>query len=109
MQTPSVNMQWTQAFLEQIKAQYPDHEHIVVWDGAGFHPKDASHEMIPEGIHIVTLPPYSPDEPHRETLGFDTGSHRKQALAHNRATRQSRWTAPERMVGRTAQSHQLVW
>ena len=61
VQTPSVSMEWTQAFLEQIKAQYPDHEHIVVWDGAGFHPKDSSHEMIPEGIHIVTLPPYSPE------------------------------------------------
>ena len=61
VQTPSVSMEWTQAFLEQIKAQYPDHEHIAVWDGAGFHPKDASHEMIPEGIHIVILPPYSPE------------------------------------------------
>lgn len=61
LQTPSVNMEWTQAFLEQIKVQYPDHEHIVVWDGAGFHPKDSSHEMIPEDIHIVTLPPYSPE------------------------------------------------
>ena len=61
LQTPSVNMQWTKAFLEQIKAQYPEHEHIVVWDGAGFHPKDSSHEMIPEGIQIVTLPPYSPE------------------------------------------------
>ena len=63
VQTPSVNMEWTQAFLEQIKAQHPDHEHIVVWDGAGFHPKDSSHEMVmvPEGIHIVTLPPYSPE------------------------------------------------
>jgi len=61
VQTPSVSMEWTQAFLEQIKSQYPDHEHIVVWDGAGFHPKDASHEMIPEDIHILKLPPYSPE------------------------------------------------
>ena len=61
LQTPSVNMEWTKAFLEQIKLQYPDYEHIVVWDGAGFHPKDSSHEMIPDGIHIVTLPPYSPE------------------------------------------------
>lgn len=61
VQTPSVSMQWTQAFLNQIKVQYPEHEHIVVWDGAGLHAKDSSHEMIPEGIHIVTLPPYSPE------------------------------------------------
>lgn len=36
-------------------------EDIVVWNGAGFHPKDASHEMTPEDVHIVTLPPYSPE------------------------------------------------
>ena len=60
-QTPSVNLEWTQAFPEQIKLQYPDHEHVVVWDGAGFHPQDSSHEMIPEGIHIIMLPPYSPE------------------------------------------------
>ena len=54
-------MQWTRAFLEQLKLQYPDYEHIVIWDGAGFHPRDSSHEMIPSGIHIVTLPPYSPE------------------------------------------------
>ena len=59
LQTPSVNLQWTQAFLEQIKSQYPDYEHIVVWDGAGFHPKDSSHESVPQGVHIITLPPYS--------------------------------------------------
>ena len=47
-------------FLEQIKPQYPSYEHIVVWDGAATDPKEASHEMI-EGIHIVTLPPYSPE------------------------------------------------
>ena len=57
----SVSEKWTKAFLVQIKLQYPDHEHIVVWDGAGFHPRDSSHEMIPSGIHIVTLPPYSPE------------------------------------------------
>ena len=61
LQTPSVNMDWTQAFLEQFQIQYPDYEHIVIWDGAGFHPKESSHEKVPDGIHIVTLPPYSPE------------------------------------------------
>ena len=28
-----MNLEWTQAFLNQIKVQYPDHEHIAVWDG----------------------------------------------------------------------------
>lgn len=61
VQTPSVSMEWTEAFLEQIKIQYPNHEHIVVWDGAGFHPKESSHEKVPDGVHIVCLPPYSPE------------------------------------------------
>ena len=54
-------MDWTRAFLEQIKKEYPEHEHVVVWDGAGFHAQDSSHESIPENIHIITLPPYSPE------------------------------------------------
>ena len=61
LQTPSVNLDWTECFLQEIKNQYPDHEHIVVWDGAGFHAKDSSHEIVPDGVHIVTLPPYSPE------------------------------------------------
>ena len=61
VQTPSVNMEWTEVFLKEIKAQYVDYEHIVVWDGAGFHPKDSSHERVPKEIHIVRLPPYSPE------------------------------------------------
>ena len=61
LQTPTVNLQWTEAFLEQIKKQYPQQEHVVVWDGAGFHPQHSSHEKVPEGIHIIMLPAYSPD------------------------------------------------
>ena len=61
IQTPTVNLQWTHAFLEQIKKQYPDHEHIVVWDGAGFHPKDNADKHVPEGIYLLPLPPYSPE------------------------------------------------
>lgn len=61
VQNPSVNLQWTEVFLKEIKAQYGDYEHIVVWDGAGFHPKENNHERVPSGIYIVTLPPYSPE------------------------------------------------
>lgn len=61
LQTPSVNMEWTEKFLLQVKQEFPDHEHVVVWDGAGFHPKEADHEMLPEGIHAIQLPPYSPE------------------------------------------------
>lgn len=61
LQTPSVSMEWTQAFLEEIKQQYPEYEHIIVWDGAGFHPKDSSHKAVPDEVHVVKLPPYSPE------------------------------------------------
>ncbi|MET3870357.1 IS630 family transposase [Puniceicoccus vermicola] len=61
LQTPTVNLQWTEQFLLQIKKQFPGHEHIVVWDGAGFHPQCSSHERVPEGIYPVALPPYSPE------------------------------------------------
>ncbi len=61
LQTPSVNLDWTEVFLQEIKKQYRDYEHIVIWDGAGFHAKDSSHEIVPDDVHIVTLPPYSPE------------------------------------------------
>ena len=61
-----------EVFLEPIKTQYPGYEPIVVGDGAGFHPKAAFHEMIPEGIHIVTLPPYSSELNPIENLGPNT-------------------------------------
>lgn len=61
LQNPSVNLDLTEAFLLQIKKQYPEHEHVVVWEGAGFHPKGSNHEQVPDGVHIVLLPPYSPE------------------------------------------------
>lgn len=61
LQTPTVNLDWTEAFLEQIKKEFPNHEHVVVWDGAGFHPREDEHPRIPEGIHTIMLPPYSPE------------------------------------------------
>ena len=57
IQTPSTNLQWTEAFLKQIKKHYPKEQHVVVWDGAGFHPHHSEHPNVPEGVHIVTLPP----------------------------------------------------
>jgi len=57
IQTPSVNLSWTEAFLGQLVKEYPEHEHIVVWDGAGFHPDVSEHA----GIHLVKLPAYSPE------------------------------------------------
>jgi len=58
--TPTVNLHLSAKFLEQISRNEPDAEHVVVWDGAGFHQKEQL-EGLPENIHLVTLPPYSPE------------------------------------------------
>jgi transposase len=57
---PSVNLPFLHVFLEQIAANDPAAEHVVIWDQAGFHqrPGDPS---LPEHVHILPLPPYSPE------------------------------------------------
>lgn len=57
---PSVNLSFTEGFLAQIAASDPQAEHVVIWDQAGFHhaPADA---RLPARIHLVPLPPYSPE------------------------------------------------
>lgn len=57
---PTVNLEFTRDFLSQLVANDPQAEHVVIWDQAGFHqrPHDAS---LPEHIHLLPLPPYSPE------------------------------------------------
>ena len=57
---PTVNLGLTQAFLSQIAQSDEQAEHVVLWDQAGFHhrPRD---ERLPERIHLLALPPYSPE------------------------------------------------
>jgi transposase len=57
---PWVNLDLSRAFLEQIALSDPLAEHVVLWDQAGFHqkPKDPT---LPSRIHILSLPPYSPE------------------------------------------------
>lgn len=58
--TPSVNLHLSGEFLKQISRNDPEAEHVVIWDGAGFHQKKQL-EGIPENIHLIALPPYSPE------------------------------------------------
>ena len=58
--TPTVNLHLSGEFLRQISRSEPDAEHVVVWDGAGFHQKKDL-EGLPENIHLIALPPYSPE------------------------------------------------
>jgi transposase len=57
---PSVNLGFSRGFLEQIAQSDPTAEHVVIWDQAGFHPTDED-RMRPEHIHLLPLPPYSPE------------------------------------------------
>jgi len=57
---PGVSLEHTHAHLEQIVKRDPKAEHVVIWDGAGFHhaPGDS---RLPKGVHLVQLPAYSPE------------------------------------------------
>lgn len=55
-----VELPVTRKFLEQIAASEPAAEHVIIYDGAGFHPKPGVH-TLPEHVHVITLPPYSPE------------------------------------------------
>ena len=52
---PSVNLDFSRAFLQQIAASDPSGEHVVIWDQAGFHPR-AGDAGLPEQIHLLPLP-----------------------------------------------------
>jgi transposase len=57
---PSVSLDFSRDFLGQIAASDPAAEHVVIWDQAGFHPR-AADAHLPERIHLLPLPPYSPE------------------------------------------------
>lgn len=56
----TVGLDLSTCFLEQLAESDPQAEHIVIWDGAGFHPKAGRHPL-PERVHVVQLPPYRPE------------------------------------------------
>jgi transposase len=57
---PSVNLDFSRDFLRQIAASDPAAEHVVIQDQAGFHPRTGD-AGLPERIHLLPLPPYSPE------------------------------------------------
>jgi hypothetical protein len=77
---PTVNLECNALFLEHLRQSDPGAEHVVIADQAGFHlkPKDP---RLPAGVHIVELPPYSPElnpceqlwDVIRDTEGFANG------------------------------------
>lgn len=57
---PTVNLECTRLFLEHLRASDPGAHHVVIADQAGFHFR-AGDPRLPRGLHIVSLPPYSPE------------------------------------------------
>jgi len=57
---PSVSLDFSCGFLQQIAASNAQAEHVVIWDQAGFHPR-AGNAALPARIHLLPLPPYSPE------------------------------------------------
>ena len=57
---PSVSLELSCGFLQQIAASDPQAEHVVIWDQAGFHPRPGA-ATLPARIHLLPLPPYSPE------------------------------------------------
>ena len=65
---PGVGLELSRLFLERLAARDPEAEHVVIWDQAGFHPRSELHDLPPR-IHLLPLPPYSPELNPVEVMG----------------------------------------
>ena len=57
---PSVSLELRHGFLQQLADSNAQAEHVVIWDQAGFHPRTGD-PALPARIHLLPLPPYSPE------------------------------------------------
>ena len=60
MYLPTVSLECTQLFLEQIVATDEQAIHIVIWDKAGFHHTPNASD-VPSHVRLLPLPPYCPE------------------------------------------------
>ena len=58
--TNGANGDVSAAFLKQISDRDPYAIHIMIWDGASFHPSNLD-PRIPENVVVLRQPPYSPE------------------------------------------------
>ena len=65
---PRVDLEMSHLFLGRLAARDPEAEHVVIWDQAGFHPKPELH-AVPARVHLLPLPPYSPELNPVEVIG----------------------------------------
>ena len=57
---PNVGLEVSEVFLRHLADSEPEAEHIVIWDGAGFHQKADKH-AVPDRVHVIQLPAYCPE------------------------------------------------
>jgi len=65
---PRVDLEMSRMFLEHVAACDPQAEHVVIQDQAGFHLNPERHEL-PARVHVIPLPPYSPELNPVEAIG----------------------------------------
>ena len=65
---PRVDLEMSRMFLEHVAACDPQAEHVVIQDQAGFHLNPELHELPPR-VHVIPLPPYSPELNPVEAIG----------------------------------------
>jgi hypothetical protein len=65
---PEVSLAMSQVFLQRLVARDPQAEHVVIWDQAGFHPRPGD-PSVPAQVHLLPLPPYSPELNPVEAIG----------------------------------------
>jgi transposase len=58
--SPTVSLEHSELFLQQLGGREPDATHVVIWDGAGFHPQEGA-EGLPDNVRLLPSPPYSPE------------------------------------------------
>jgi transposase len=57
---PTVSLDHSRLFIQQLVDTDPEAIHLVFWDQAGFHPKPDD-PQLPEQVRLIPLPPYSPE------------------------------------------------
>jgi len=57
---PTVGLELTVGFLEQLVARDPAAQPVVIWDQAGLHHRPGD-PRLPAQVHVVPLPAYSPE------------------------------------------------
>ena len=56
---PTVDTAMMSLFLEEVGIRHPEEFIVMIMDGAGWH--TAKNLQVPDNMHLLSLPPYSPE------------------------------------------------